>query len=82
MNIMVNFLRRDGSVHPVMSPRQIVVERKLVIPLYPPGSSVYGVPGNTSNSIDKMRFVDALYIQPNEERGGILYTTSIQWSET
>ena len=43
-NVMVNFIRRDVGVHPVMSSRHIVVGRRLVTPSYPPGSFIYGVP--------------------------------------
>ena len=42
---MINSIRRKGGVHPVMSPRQIVTGRKLVLPPYPPGAVVYAVKG-------------------------------------
>ena len=58
---MINSIRRKGGVHPVMSPRQIVTGRKLVLPPYPPGAVVYAVKGDSSNSIDEMRTFDSLY---------------------
>ena len=67
---MVNFIRRKGGVHPVMSARQIVTGRKMVIPPYPPGSYVYAVYGNHTSSIDDMRTFDALYLRPNKKGGG------------
>ena len=33
---MINSIRRKGRVHPVMSPRLIVIGRKMVLPPYPP----------------------------------------------
>ena len=42
----------------------------MVIPPYPPGSYVYAVYGNHTNSIDDMRTFDALYLRPNNEGGG------------
>ena len=69
-NIMTNSIWRNGGIHPVMSPRQIVTGRRLSTPPYPPGSFVYAVPENTTNSIDKMRTFDSLYLRPNEEGGG------------
>ena len=55
---MVNFIRRKRGVHPVMSAGQIVTRRKMVISPYPPGSYVYAVYGNNTNSIDDMRTFD------------------------
>ena len=69
---VVNFIRRKGEVCPVMSAGQIVTGRKMVIPPYPPGSYVYAVYGNHTNSIDNMRTFDALYLRPNKEGGGTL----------
>ena len=68
----INSIRRKGGVHPVMSPRQIVTGRKLVLPPYPLGAFVYAVKGDSSNSVDEMRTSDALYLQPNDEAGGHL----------
>ena len=59
---MINSIGRKGEVHPVMSPRQIVTNRKLVLPSYPPGAFMYAVKGGTKNSIDNMRIFDALYL--------------------
>ena len=59
---MINSIRRKGGMHPVMSPRQIVTGRKLVLPPYPPGVVVYAVKGDSSNSVDEMRTFDALYL--------------------
>ena len=47
-----------------MSPQQIVTGKGLITPPYSPGSFVYAVPGNTTNSIDKMRTFDSLYSLP------------------
>ena len=57
-------------MHPVMSAGQIITGKKMVIPLYPPGSYVYAVYGNHTNSIDNMRTHDVLYLCPNKEGGG------------
>ena len=67
---MINSIRRKGGVHPVMSPRQVVTGRRMVLPPFPPGSCVYAVKGGTTNSIDKMRTFVALYLRPNDEGGG------------
>ena len=53
-----------------MSPQQIVIGRRLVVPPYPPGSFVYLVPRNTTSSVDKMQSYNSLYLRPNEEGGG------------
>ena len=71
-NAVVNFIRRDGGIHPVMSLQHIVVGRRLVTPPYPAGSFVYGVPRSTSNSTDKMGTFGSLYLRSNEEGGGTL----------
>ena len=73
---MMNSIRRKGGVHPVMSPRQIITERRMKLPLYPPGSCVYAVPEKTSNSLDKMRSFARLYLRPNEE-GGVYFVYNI-----
>ena len=67
---MVNSIHRKGGVHMAMAPRTVVTGKRLIIPPYPPGSFVYGVHGNTSNSIDKMRSFDALYPRVNDGGGG------------
>ena len=67
---MINSIRRKGGVYPVMSSRQIVTGRNLVLPPYPPGAFLYAVRGDLSNSVDKMRTFDDLYLQPNDEGGG------------
>ena len=67
---MINSIRREGGVHPIMSPRLIVTGMKMLLSLYPPGSYVYGVKGGTTNSIDNMRTFPALYLRPNDEGGG------------
>ena len=67
---MINLIRRNGGVHPVMSPRQIITGRRKVLAPYPPGSCVYTIKGNTTNSIDKTRSFAALYLRPNDEGGG------------
>ena len=67
---MINLIRRKEGVHPAMSPRQIVTGRKMVLPLYPPGSCVYAVKGGTTNSIDNMRTFATLYLRLNNEGGG------------
>ena len=58
---MINSIRRKGGVYPVMSPRQIITGRKLVLPPYQPGAVVDAVKGDSSNSVDEMRTFDALY---------------------
>ena len=67
---MINSIRRKGGVHPVMSPRQIVTSRKMVLPSYLPGVYVYAIKGGTTNSIDNMRTFAALYLHPNNEGEG------------
>ena len=66
---MINLIRRKGGVHPVMSPRQIVTGRRMVLPSFSPGSCVYTVKGGTTNSIYKMRTFVALYLRPSDEGG-------------
>jgi hypothetical protein len=67
---LMNAVRRSGGVHPTMSARQIVTGKKLIIPPFMPGALVYGVPGGSSNSVEKMRTFDALYLRPNDGGGG------------
>ena len=67
---LINSIRRKGGVHPVMSSRQIVTGRKLVLPPYPPGAFVYTVKGDSSNSVDEMRTFDAMYLRLNDKGGG------------
>ena len=67
---MINSIRREGGVHPVMSSSQIVAGRKLILPQCPPGAVVYAVKGDSSNNVDEMRTSDALYLRPNDSGGG------------
>ena len=67
---MINSIRRKGRVHPVISQRQIVTGRKMVLPSYLPGTYVYAVKGGTTNSIDNIRTFAALYLRPNDKGGG------------
>ena len=41
-----------------------------IVKAYPPDVFVYAVKGSSSNSVDEMRTFDALYLRPNDERGG------------
>ena len=54
----------------MMSPRQIVTGKKLILPPYPPGAVVYAVKGDSSNSVDEMRTFNALYLRPSADGGG------------
>jgi hypothetical protein len=67
---LMNAIKRKGGVHPIMSSRQIVTGKKLIIPPYMPGALVYGVPGGSSNNTSKMRMFEALYLRPNDGGGG------------
>ena len=67
---MINSIRRKGRVHPVMSPRQIITGRRMVLPPYPPGLCVYAIKDGTTNSIDKMKTFATLHLRPNDEGGG------------
>ena len=67
---MINSIRRKSGVHPVMSSRQVVTGRRMVLPPFPPGSCVYAVRGGTTNSVDNMRTFTALYLRPNVKRDG------------
>jgi hypothetical protein len=51
---LMNAVRRKGGVHPTMSARQQVTGKKLIIPPFMLGALVYGVPGGSSNSVEKM----------------------------
>ena len=51
----------------MMSPRLIVLGRKLVLPSYPPRLYVYAVKGGTTNSIDNMTIFPVLYLRPNKK---------------
>jgi hypothetical protein len=53
-----------------MSARHIVTGKKLIIPPFMPGAFVYGVPGGSSNSVEKMRAFESLYLRPNDGGGG------------
>ena len=74
--MMINLIKRKGKVYPVMSPRQIVTGRKIVLPPYPPGSCVCAIKGCTTNSINNMGTFAVLYLCYNDEGGRHLYTTS------
>jgi hypothetical protein len=67
---LMNATNRKGGVHPTMSPRQIVTGKKLLIPPFMPGAYVYRVPGGSSNSVEKSRTFDALYLRPNDGGDG------------
>ena len=70
---MVNSIRRPGGgggVHPVMSARQIVTRRRMILPPYPPKSCVYGVKGGILSYVDEMQTFDGIYLRPNDEGGG------------
>ena len=67
---MINLTRRKGGVYPVMSLRQIITGRKMVLPSYPPGSSVYAAKGGTTNVIEYMRTFATLHLRPNDKGGG------------
>jgi hypothetical protein len=67
---LMNAMRRKGGVHPTMYPRQIVTGKNLIIPPFTPGAFVYGVPGGSSNSMEKTRAFESLYLRPNDGRGG------------
>ena len=54
----------------MIPPRLIVTGRKMEVLLYPPGSCVYAVKGDTTNSIDNMRNFPGLYLRSNNEGGG------------
>ena len=67
---MINSIRREGGVHLVISPRLIVIGMKMVLLSYPPESYVYSIKGGTTNSVNNSRTFVALYLRPNNERGG------------
>ena len=54
----------------MMTPRQIVTGRNLMLSPYPPGAVVYTVNGDSSSSVDEMLTFDALYLRPNTDGGG------------
>lgn len=67
---LVNLIRKKEGVYPMMSPKQIITCRRLVIPPLPPTSFVYAIPGGSISSVDKSRAFDSLYLRPNKEGGG------------
>ena len=67
---MANLIRKDGGVHPVMLPCQIVTGIGLLTSSYHPRSLTYAIRGKTLKRIDIMQLFDALYLRPNEEGGG------------
>ena len=79
---MMNSIHRKGGVHTTMSPRTIVTGKRLKILPYPPGLFVYGVHGNSSNSVDKMQTFDALIEDQMMEEVDTLYTTYTQCKGT
>ena len=80
--VMMNSIHKKGGVHGTISPRTIVTGKRLRIPPYPPGSFIYCVHGNSTNSVDKMGTFDALYLRPNDGGGGYFCTTYTQCKGT
>ena len=86
---MINSIRRKRGVHPVMSPRQIITGRRMVLPPYPPGSCVYAVKGIPLTALTRrgpsrlytyvltMKVVDILYITSTLRRE-VLYVELLE----
>ena len=54
----------------MISQRQIVTGRKMVLPSSPPEVYVYAIKGGTTNSIDIMKTFAVLCLRPNDKKGG------------
>ena len=67
---IINSKRKKKGVHPVMLSSHIIKGKQFVLLSYSSGSFVYAVKGGTSNSCNKIRAFDALYLKSNNERVG------------
>ena len=63
--VLINLFRRKSGVHPVMSPRQLMVGKKLKTPLCKIGKLVMAYDVTSNNVTARPRVFFALYIGPN-----------------
>ena len=57
----MNSIPRKGSLHSILSPRELVTGKKFRCPTIRIGQYIQGIVGGT-NDIDKERSIDALYL--------------------
>ena len=69
--ILLNSIPREGGIHQILSPREIVTGKRFHCPEWPIGQYGQGMTGGT-NSIKKERSVDVLYLGRNDNRSGHL----------
>ena len=67
--ILLNSIPREGGIHQILSPREIVTEKRFHCPEWPIGQYGQGMIGGT-NSIEKERSVDILYLGRNDNGSG------------
>ena len=65
--VLINSFRRKSGVHSVMSPRQIIFEKKFKTPLCKMGELVLVYDVQANNKTSQPRAFYALYIGPNNE---------------
>lgn len=70
MVVLINSFARRTGVHPVMSPRQIVMGRHFLTPLCKFGELVLAYDTEASNNTNIPRAFSALYIKPNDNGTG------------
>ena len=67
--ILVNSIPRKGSLHSILSPREIGTGKKFRCPTIRIGQYIQGLVGGT-NSTDQERSIDALYLGRTENGNG------------
>ena len=70
VTVLINSFRSKSGVHPVMSPRQLLLSRKFKTPLYKIGELVVAYNVTASNKIVHPRAFFSLYIGPNDSGSG------------
>ena len=71
--ILMNSIPRKGSLHSILSPREIVTEREFRCPNVCISQFGQGIIGGT-NDTDKERSIDALYLGGRSERNWVVHT--------
>ena len=70
VTVLINSFRRKSTVHPVMSPRQILFGKKFKTSLCKIGELVMAYEVTSSNKTTDPRAFFALYIRPNDSGTG------------
>ena len=69
--ILLNSIPREGGIHQILSPREIVTGKRFQCPEWPIGQYGQGMTGGT-NSIAKERSIAVLYLGRNDNGSGHL----------